>query len=176
MAQSDGNPAAERDRDQEQVLTGEEPLVAGWGAIAAGIDRQRLPRHRAGGRRPALALRDQARGRDRVGKLAGRAAARVGAEPLGPSMERGVRGRVLTAQLRPDDLTERVTGVVEPGGALDDRQGVLLARQEIARQDPESGSAAPAPCDPELEHYGSDGETPGRPAPAARRVAAPGSS
>lgn len=169
MGDADGG--GEGDGDEEEAFPRQEPLLAGLGAEAAGGDRDGLPRCGAGGSGPALALGDQARGRDRVGEFARGAAERIGAEPLGPGVERGVGGRVLTAQIRPDDPPERVPLVVEPGRIFDDREGELLARQHVARQDPEPRAAPRTPRDPELEHGRGDGETPGRLSPASRPFA-----
>ncbi len=167
VGDADGGGEGDGDGNEEEAFPGQEPLLAGLGAEAPGGDRDGLPRCGAGGSGVALALGDQARGRDRVGEFARGATERIGADPLGPGMERGVGGRVLTAQLRPDDPPEGVPLVVEPGRASDDREGEPLARQHVARQDPEPRAAPRTPRDPQLEHGRGDGETPGRPSPAS---------
>lgn len=174
VGDADRGGEGDGDGNEEEAFPGQEPLLAGLGAEAAGGDRDALPRCGAGGSGVALALGDQARGRDRVGEFARRATERIGAEPLGPGVKRRVGGRVLTAQLRPDDPPERVPLVVEPGRIFDDREGEPLARQHVAWQDPEPRAAPRTPRDPELEHGRGDGETPGRPSPASRPCAAPG--
>lgn len=158
------------DGDEEEVLAGPQSLVAGLGAEAAGIDGDPLPQGRARRRRAARALGDQARGRRRVRELARGTAEGVGAEPLGPGVQRGMSRRV-PAHVGPDHLAERVPPVVEPGGLLDDLEAELLACEDITRQDPRPLATLRTARDGERQPGGDHGETPRRPSPASRPVA-----
>ena len=99
VAERAGKPDTDRDGKKQKALPGDEPLPATFGAVATWIDRDRCSCHPARGCVAPLALGDQSRGGHRVRHFTTGATECVGAEPLGPGVERRVSGSAFAADL-----------------------------------------------------------------------------
>ncbi len=97
-------------------------------------------------RHTRLGVGDQTAHR-RAAQPAARSSKRVGAQPLGPAMQRRVRWRPV-AELTPSDLPQApVASRILRDVMLDRRQPVGLARQRVARQHTGPRPALQAPRD-----------------------------
>lgn len=98
---------SERGREAQQVGRRLQALLPWLGTVAAGIDLDRLFERRARSAIAGHCLGDYRQRRLGVGQLSVGTSLGVGPEPFGPCVKRRVGGRVLAAQIAPDDVTKR---------------------------------------------------------------------
>ena len=118
-------------------------LAATLRAVAALIDPERCLHHRCDRYHPGLGLDHEAAERHATG-LTARQTEHMGAEPLGPAMQRGVR-RGARAEQIPDHLAQARRALGVGARQLGDHgHRILLVGQDVVRQDAGSGAAARA--------------------------------
>jgi hypothetical protein len=127
-------------RHREEHCHARQALAARLRAVAALIDPERCLYHLRHWCHPGLGLDHEAAERHTTGLTAGQTE-HMGTEPLGPTMQCGVRRGVLAEQ-----IPNHVAQALRPGrvGAHqlgDHGHGILLVGQDVVRQDAGSGAA-----------------------------------
>jgi hypothetical protein len=136
--------ACDERRHHQRPDDGSEPIAARLGSVAALVGLDGRLRRDHGLRHVRLGLGDEPTHR-RAAYVAAGSTERMGAETLGPSVQRRVRGRVPLAQPPRHVPQAPAAGRVRRHEVLDRRQAEPLPRQHVARQHPDPAATPSAP-------------------------------